>query len=177
MASCSVDNTVIIWNALKFPGKIVYKNQCSKCHQHQGEGVKIGPDMTGMAAHPKKELLIHILDPNRDVEGNFRQYVVSTKGGKILTGMLASETKSSIELIDTEAKKQAVLRDDIDEILANLPVEDEEKGEALRGEQEQSSSDEDSKSAPNRRSSAKKRALPMGSRRGYRARDDSAEFQ
>jgi|688.fasta_scaffold00752_8 putative membrane-bound dehydrogenase-like protein len=100
-------------------GKIVYKNQCSKCHQHQGEGVKIGPDMTGMAAHPKKELLIHIMDPNRDVEGNFRQYVVSTKGGKILTGMLASETKSSIELIDTEAKKQTVLRDDIDEIKAS----------------------------------------------------------
>ena len=100
-------------------GKIVYKNQCSKCHQHQGEGVKIGPDMTGMAAHPKEELLIHIMDPNRDVEGNFRQYVVSTKGGKILTGMLASETKSSIELIDTEAKKQTVLRDDIDEIKAS----------------------------------------------------------
>ena len=100
-------------------GKIVYKNQCSKCHQHQGEGVKIGPDMTGMAAHPKKELLIHILDPNRDVEGNFRQYVVSTKAGKILTGMLASETKSSIELIDTEAKKQTVLREDIDEIKAS----------------------------------------------------------
>ena len=100
-------------------GKIVYKNQCSKCHQHQGEGIKIGPDMTGMAAHPKKELLIHIMDPNRDVEGNFRQYVVSTKGGKILTGMLASETKSSIELIDTEAKKQTVLRDDIDEIKAS----------------------------------------------------------
>lgn len=83
------------------------------------EGVKIGPDMTGMAAHPKKELLIHILDPNRDVEGNFRQYIVSTKAGKILTGMLASETKSSIELIDTEAKKQTVLREDIDEIKAS----------------------------------------------------------
>lgn len=100
-------------------GKIVYKNQCAKCHQHQGEGVKIGPDLTGMAAHPKKELLIHIMDPNRDVEGNFRQYVVSTKSGKILTGMLASETKSSIELIDTEAKKQSVLREDIDEIKAS----------------------------------------------------------
>jgi putative membrane-bound dehydrogenase-like protein len=100
-------------------GKIVYKNQCSKCHQHQGEGVKIGPDLTGMAAHPKKELLIHIMDPNRDVEGNFRQYVVSTKAGKIVTGMLASETKSFIELIDTEAKKQTVLREDIDEIKAS----------------------------------------------------------
>ena len=33
--------------------------------------------------------------------------------------MLASETKSSIELIDTEAKKQTVLRDDIDEIKAS----------------------------------------------------------
>lgn len=97
-------------------GKLVFKNQCSKCHQHQGEGVKIGPDLTGMASHPKKELLIHIMDPNRDVEGNFRQYVITTSSGKVLNGMLASETKSAIELIDTEAKKQTVLREDIEEM-------------------------------------------------------------
>lgn len=100
-------------------GKIVFKNQCEKCHQHQGEGTKIGPDLTGMASHPKKELLIHIMDPNRDVEGNFRQYVITTTSGKILTGMLASETKSAIELIDTEAKKQTVLREDIEEMKAS----------------------------------------------------------
>ncbi|MFO0958410.1 MAG: PVC-type heme-binding CxxCH protein [Isosphaeraceae bacterium] len=49
-------------------GKLVYTNQCAKCRIHGGQGGKVGPDLTGMAAHPREELLIHILDPSRSVE-------------------------------------------------------------------------------------------------------------
>ena len=52
-------------------GKAVYKKNCANCHVHDGEGQRVGPDLTGMAVHPKAELLTHILDPSRDVEGNF----------------------------------------------------------------------------------------------------------
>ncbi len=55
-------------------GQVVFKAQCAKCHMHGGEGNKIGPDLTGMAVHPKAELLLNILDPSRSVEGNFRVY-------------------------------------------------------------------------------------------------------
>ncbi len=97
-------------------GKEVFKQQCVKCHMHSGEGGKVGPDLTGMAAHPKTELIIHILDPSRSVEGNFVQYSVATKDGRTLSGLLASETKTSIELIDAEGKTHAILREDIDEV-------------------------------------------------------------
>lgn len=95
-------------------GKEMFKKHCSACHQHSGEGNKIGPDLTGMAVHPREEIAVHVLDPSRSVEGNFRLYKVSTLGGKSLSGMLASETKTSIELIDAQAKRTVVLRDDID---------------------------------------------------------------
>jgi hypothetical protein len=85
---------------------------------HSGEGNKIGPDLTGMAVHPKHELLIHILDPSRSVEGNFRIYTVTTVDGLVLTGMLAGETKTSIELIDTEGKRKPIPREEIDELVA-----------------------------------------------------------
>ncbi|TWU49170.1 PVC-type heme-binding CxxCH protein [Rubripirellula reticaptiva] len=96
-------------------GKLAFTKHCSKCHMHSGEGATVGPDLTGMAVHPKEELLTHILDPNRNVEGNFRAYSVLTLDGVIINGMLASESKTSIELFDTEGKKVSVLRDDIDE--------------------------------------------------------------
>ena len=67
-------------------GKVVFKNVCAKCHVHGTEGTRIGPDLTGMAVHPKSELLIHILDPSRSVEGNFRQYTIATKDGQVFTG-------------------------------------------------------------------------------------------
>ena len=99
-------------------GKAVYKEHCAKCHVHGVEGTKIGPDLTGMAVHPKAELLVNILDPSRDVEGNYRQYLVATRDGRVLTGLLASESKTAVELIDTEGKKHSVQRDEIEELKA-----------------------------------------------------------
>ena len=62
-------------------GKLVFKNQCAKCHQHTGEGNRIGPDLTGMAVHTKEHLLIDVMDPSRSVEGNYRKYSVTTTAG------------------------------------------------------------------------------------------------
>jgi putative heme-binding domain-containing protein len=100
-------------------GKAVFKKHCAVCHTHSGEGAKIGPDLSGVAAHTKEHLLVDILDPSRSVEGNFRVYVVETKAGKTFNGLLASETKTTIELIDTEAKKHVIERDDIDTLTAS----------------------------------------------------------
>jgi putative membrane-bound dehydrogenase-like protein len=99
-------------------GKVVFLNQCSKCHVHGTEGNRIGPDLTGMAVHPKDHLLTDILDPSRSVEANFRAYTVTTTAGRVLTGLLASESKTTIELFDAEGKKQTILRQDVDELVA-----------------------------------------------------------
>ena len=57
-----------------------------------------------MAVHPKEHLLTDILDPSRSVEGNFRVYTVDDQGRPVLTGLLASETRTAVELIDAEAQ-------------------------------------------------------------------------
>ena len=98
-------------------GRVAFNKVCAKCHRHSGEGSEIGPDLTGMAAHPKDELLIHILDPSRSVESNFRVYTVVTDEGRVLNGMLASESRTALEFFDAEGKKTTILRDDIDELI------------------------------------------------------------
>lgn len=97
-------------------GKAAFKKVCAKCHTHSGEGTKVGPDLTGMAVHPKKELIIHLLDPSRSVEGNYRAYTVLIDDGRVLTGLLASESKTAVEIIDAEGKKHAVQREQIEEL-------------------------------------------------------------
>jgi putative membrane-bound dehydrogenase-like protein len=97
-------------------GKQVFKNQCAKCHTHGGDGAKIGPDLTGMAVHPKSHLLVEILDPSRSVEGNYRQYMVSTKAGRVFAGLLVSETRNAVELLDAEGKRSTIQREDIEEL-------------------------------------------------------------
>jgi putative membrane-bound dehydrogenase-like protein len=100
-------------------GKVVFQKTCSKCHVHNGEGTRIGPDLTGMAVHPKAHLLTDIIDPSRSVENNFRAYTVMTTAGRVFTGLLASESKTTVELFDAEGKKQTILRSDIDKLVAS----------------------------------------------------------
>jgi putative heme-binding domain-containing protein len=66
--------------------------------------------------HGKQQLLVHILDPNRDVEGNFQAYVAVLADGRVLNGMLSGESATSIDLVDGEGKRRAILREDIDEL-------------------------------------------------------------
>ena len=100
-------------------GREMFKKHCSKCHMHGEMGKAIGPNLTGMAVHPKAELLTHIIDPSRSVEGNFRIYTVVRRDGRVANGMLSAETRTSITLIDTEAKEISIQRDDIEELLAS----------------------------------------------------------
>jgi putative heme-binding domain-containing protein len=69
-----------------------------------------------MSVLGKEELLVHILDPSRDVEGNYHAYSVVLTDGRVLNGMLAGESATSIELIDGEAKRRQILREDIEEL-------------------------------------------------------------
>ncbi len=63
---------------------------------------------------PQAELLVHILDPSRSVEGNFKLYTVLTSDGSVLSGTLASESKTAIDLFDAQGKRRAILREDIE---------------------------------------------------------------
>ena len=100
-------------------GKLVFAQQCAKCHMYGGEGGKVGPDLTGMGTHPREELLIHILDPSRSVEGNYVQYTLATTGGQVFSGLLSSESKAAVELLDAEGKPHRVLREEIEEFAAS----------------------------------------------------------
>jgi hypothetical protein len=71
-----------------------------------------------MAVHPKSHLLIEIMDPNRSVEGNYRMWIAVLKSGRVVQGLLASESKSAVELIDADAKKIPIQRDDLEELTA-----------------------------------------------------------
>ncbi len=63
-------------------GIAMFKKHCAQCHKHGEMGVAIGPNLTGMAVHPKPEILMNVLDPSRSVESNFRTYQVLTADGK-----------------------------------------------------------------------------------------------
>jgi putative membrane-bound dehydrogenase-like protein len=100
-------------------GRTVFEANCAKCHRHGGLGQTVGPDLTGVGARARSDVLIDILDPNRSVEGNYRQYSIETKRGQLLTGLLIAETKTYVELLDSDAHKYVVQREEIEKLTAS----------------------------------------------------------
>ncbi|HEV8542352.1 MAG TPA: PVC-type heme-binding CxxCH protein [Verrucomicrobiae bacterium] len=94
-------------------GKQIFATTCAVCHTFNGEGGKVGPDLSGIAAKGKSEILVDILDPNRSVEANYRLWNATTKTGDTFSGRLDAETQTSIELLDTTGQKHVIQRKDL----------------------------------------------------------------
>ncbi|MFT3878983.1 MAG: c-type cytochrome [Gemmatales bacterium] len=98
-------------------GKAIFTKACASCHQVQGQGHVVGPDLLGALGNKTTEaIFVDILDPNREVDPRYVNYVVVTKSGRTLTGIISSESSSSITFKRAEGIKETVLRTDIDEI-------------------------------------------------------------
>jgi putative heme-binding domain-containing protein len=99
-------------------GLAMFKKHCAACHIHGDLGKAIGPNLTGMAVHPKEEILVNVLDPSRSVENNFSTYQILTLDGDVVTGMLAGESANSLRIIDSQGKEVQILREDIEQMLS-----------------------------------------------------------
>jgi putative heme-binding domain-containing protein len=97
-------------------GREVFRKNCATCHRVGGVGVDVGPDIADTRTRTPEALLVDILNPNAAIDSNYVNYVVVTKSGKTLTGLIGTETASSITLKRAENQTDTVLRQDIDEI-------------------------------------------------------------
>jgi putative membrane-bound dehydrogenase-like protein len=97
-------------------GKDVFKAQCSTCHRLEGVGQQVGADLAAVRDRGLDAVLLNILDPNREVLPQFLSYVVVTKSGRVITGLIAVETATSLTIRQPDGREETVLRLHIDEL-------------------------------------------------------------
>jgi putative heme-binding domain-containing protein len=97
-------------------GAAVFARNCQTCHQHQGQGHRVGPDLSGIAGRAPDALLTDILDPNREVAPDFATLAVANRSGQVFSGLLAEETATSMKLRRGEGVEDTLLRSEIEEI-------------------------------------------------------------
>jgi len=97
-------------------GKQLFQQHCRTCHQRQGDGNRVGPDLTGVAGRSPTDILADVLDPNRSVSVDGRSYVLITKDGVVSSGIIAGETATSVTLKKPGGILESVLRSDIEEL-------------------------------------------------------------
>ena len=102
-------------------GKEVFKAECATCHLLEGVGYDLGLPLNTIQNKGPEAILQAVLDPNRDVLPQYLNYVVITDDGLSVTGMIDSETATSINLKRAEGESDTVLRTNIDE-MANTGI-------------------------------------------------------
>ena len=107
-------------------GRAVFAKHCATCHRFGEQGVNVGPDISDTRSKSTEYLLTAIVQPNQAIDANFFGYSVITTDGRVLSGILASETANAITLRQPEGRNVTIGRDEIDELrssgLSLMPV-------------------------------------------------------
>ena len=115
-------------------GRALYEEHCAVCHRFGGEGGEVGPALDGIGATSGEELLVHVLDPSRNVEANYQLWTAVTFDGVIHAGRLLGETRTTLELIDAQARTTTLEKEEV-EVLSPSPVSLMPSGFESLGEQ------------------------------------------
>jgi putative heme-binding domain-containing protein len=94
-------------------GKVLFDARCETCHQLRGRGHGLGPDLATVKNAGKEKLLTNILDPNREVNPNYLSYLVETKDGESLAGLIINESANSVTLRMAGGAESVVARANI----------------------------------------------------------------
>jgi putative membrane-bound dehydrogenase-like protein len=94
-------------------GKRIYEQRCISCHRSAGQGFAVGPDFVTIKTAGKEKTLVNILDPNREVAAQYVSYVVETKSGDTLTGIIVAETAARLTVRQAYGHDTTVLRSDL----------------------------------------------------------------
>jgi putative membrane-bound dehydrogenase-like protein len=97
-------------------GKLVFGKVCAACHRAEGVGYEIGPSLSAIKNRGPEAILLNVLDPSREVNPQFVNYLCITDDGRSFSGLLASETATSITLRRAENQQDTVLRINIEQL-------------------------------------------------------------
>jgi len=69
-------------------GKAIFRDAlCGRCHRFGSTGPWVGPDLTQVAGRfSRRDLLDSMINPSKSVAENYRQVIVETDEGKVVTG-------------------------------------------------------------------------------------------
>lgn len=97
-------------------GRAIFEKNCAVCHKIGEVGVNVAPDISDSRTKTAAQLLADILQPNRAIDNNYLGYTVRLVDGTVATGILTTETATSITLRQQGGKDLVVARSEIDEL-------------------------------------------------------------
>jgi len=89
---------------------------CVRCHQHNGVGGNVGPDLSKIAKDKMASYLLEaITNSSKAIAKGFETVTIADDNGKIYAGILKSEDDQVVKLMTAEGKLISIAKDSIDE--------------------------------------------------------------
>ncbi|MBA61507.1 MAG: hypothetical protein CMJ76_03995 [Planctomycetaceae bacterium] len=102
-------------------GRLVFeseKSNCRKCHSIGKKELKAGPDLMVIGDKFDRDQIIQsVLEPSARIHPDHASHAITTVDGKVITGVLQSQSKESIELINNKGEIVRIPLQNIDEQL------------------------------------------------------------
>jgi putative membrane-bound dehydrogenase-like protein len=95
-------------------GRTHFQKICASCHRLDGVGNEVGPSLSAIKNRGAEAILLNLLDPNREVNPQYVNYVAVLTDGRTLSGMIASETATGITLRRAENATDTIQRSDLE---------------------------------------------------------------
>ena len=89
-------------------GEILFKQACQICHQINGTGALVGPQLEGIGNRGMERLLEDILDPNRNVDKAFQTQSVTLENGNVFSGLFRRDEGKLIYLINAAGQEFSI---------------------------------------------------------------------
>ena len=112
-------NEILVLQGNMERGKTLFFNtegvSCKNCHQIDGRGAKVGPDLSDIGKKlNKSQLLTSMLQPSKDIDPKFVTYLIETTQGRVHTGLLQHRTSNKVILRTADNKEVEILADQIE---------------------------------------------------------------
>jgi putative heme-binding domain-containing protein len=89
---------------------------CAKCHQPNGDGKDIGPDLSGIGDKLARQAMFEsILYPSAAISHNFETFSVVTDEGLAYSGILVSQSDTEVKIKDENGIVRAIPTSAIEE--------------------------------------------------------------
>ena len=97
------------------------KAKCSSCHQVGTIGTAVGPNLTTIGSNRSSvDLLESIVFPSASVVRDYESHKVLTDDGRIVTGVIISESSNAIVLQQANGKSEKLFHEDVQEIAPSV---------------------------------------------------------
>ncbi len=103
----------------KTRGQAAFVKHCAVCHKAGEQGSNVGPQFVSVTNKSPEDLVIAIFDPNREAQAIYQSYTVITDAGRVLSGLLVSDSAAAVTLRQAEGKEESIPRPEIETLKAN----------------------------------------------------------